>query len=56
MSFFFLTNPFFPVEPLGHGSVLGPANMRTFRADGVMLSSVQNYKVILSFTNIFFEI
>ena len=39
----------FQVEPLGHGSVLGPANMRTFRSDGVMLSSVQNYKVILSF-------
>lgn len=31
--------------PFGHGAVLGPANMRTFRSKGLMLSSVQDYKV-----------
>merc|ERR1712241_665752 len=30
--------------PLGHGAVLGPANIRTFRSKGIMLSSAQDYK------------
>jgi hypothetical protein len=31
--------------PLGHGPVLGPANMLTFRSPGLVLSSVLDYKV-----------
>jgi hypothetical protein len=31
--------------PFGHGPVLGPANMLTFRSPGLLLSSVLNYKV-----------
>jgi len=30
--------------PLGHGAVLGPANVKTFRSKGLMLSSAQDYK------------
>jgi len=33
--------------PFGHGPVLGPANMLTFRSPGLVLSSVLNYKVIV---------